>query len=260
MYHQYMLKDFTKYAPTTIALVGDWHADAEWALPTVDFISKAGADIIISVGDFGFWPRFNHGQHFLKALDDKLAQVNIPLWWVDGNHEDHDILNLLPVGENGLRAVTRHIHHIPRGFRWEWDGFMWMGLGGAASVDREDRVEGVDWFEAERISEEDAAYASRPGAVQVMVTHEGVFGAPPLDMKLSKVSMWPAATIQESNEIRGRLTDVVDVVKPKYLFHGHHHTAYSCTKDGTVIRGLHCNGASLWENVFFIDVAGARCM
>ena len=252
-----MMKDFTKVVPEVIALAGDWHSDTLWAVNAVEVAHEVGAELVISVGDFGYWPQFSHGVHFLDTLTQKLAAYNMTLWFVDGNHEDHAALRELPVDADGLRTITSYIKHIPRGFRWTWDGTTWMGLGGAVSVDRDWREAGVDWFPLEVITEQDATYAVREGNVDVMVTHEATMGVPFL---LSGPSSWPADALVDANRVRQRLTEVVETVNPNYLFHGHHHCAYSGDNGhGTMVRGLHCNGSSMSDNLFFVDATGARC-
>lgn len=254
------MMDYTNHSPDLVALVGDWHGDTEWAVAAVDLLAEVGVPLVISVGDFGYWPHFTKGPSYLAALTARLEAHNMVLWWVDGNHEDHEELKRQPVAENGLRPITSRIFHIPRGFRWTWEGTTWMGLGGAVSVDQDVRVAGVDWFPSEKISKQDATYATRPGNVDVMVTHEGTVGASLLDARLSGPSMWDKDILVEANANRMRLTEVVEAVKPNFLFHGHHHINYSDKNGDTLVRGLSCNGSSMGDNITVVDTTGARCM
>jgi hypothetical protein len=42
------------------------------------------------------------------------------LLFADGDHEDHDRLNGLPIdSDTALRKITNHIRHLPRGYRWK---------------------------------------------------------------------------------------------------------------------------------------------
>lgn len=68
--------------------------------------------------------------------------------FVDGNHENHDLLDALAVSHwNGGRAHVLpgrpHVIHLMRGQFYEVpDRGRWFVMGGARSQDREWRIEG----------------------------------------------------------------------------------------------------------------------
>lgn len=51
-------------------------------------------DFVIVCGDFGYWDRSREQEYWLNWL----AQKNFTLLFVDGNHENYDLLAELPVG------------------------------------------------------------------------------------------------------------------------------------------------------------------
>jgi hypothetical protein len=153
-------------------LAGDWHGNIPFAMSQIDRIHTAGAQLIVQLGDFGFWRDDPATRKYLSRLDRRLATRDMQLVWIDGNHEDHERLNQIPIdAETGLRPITPRITHIPRGYRWDWDGTTWMGLGGAHSVDRLDRVPGQSWWPQEHLTHEQVTFASRPGRVLRYADH-----------------------------------------------------------------------------------------
>ncbi|WP_096303532.1 metallophosphoesterase [Jatrophihabitans sp. GAS493] len=107
------------FQPDRIAVAGDWHGNLWWAQQAIDRAAAAQAQVIVQLGDFGFWTMTPATRKFLQRLEARLDEHNIRLLFVDGNHEDHDRLNARPINpDTGLRLITDHIHHLPRGVRW----------------------------------------------------------------------------------------------------------------------------------------------
>ncbi len=77
-------------------LVGDLHANTGAAFEVLDHAAEIGADLVLQVGDYGWWPRADWGRKCIRKVDRRLALRGLDLWWVDGNHEDFDRLNALP--------------------------------------------------------------------------------------------------------------------------------------------------------------------
>jgi hypothetical protein len=88
--------------------------------------------VILQLGDFGY----TLDAAFMRRVERTLARTGLHLVFVDGNHEAFTYLYRYPIGGNGLRTLTPHIHQLPRGFRWTWAGVRFLALGGAYSVDR----------------------------------------------------------------------------------------------------------------------------
>ncbi len=126
-----------------VLLVGDTHANIRWLTRTViPSAVRKNADLILQVGDFGWWPGNDVGDAFIAPA----RQSPVPFWWIDGNHEHHDDLvrrrdaagldrvEPLPLGGN--------LTHLPRGARLDLDGVRGLVCGGAHSIDRQLRNPG----------------------------------------------------------------------------------------------------------------------
>ncbi len=87
-----------------------------------------------------------------------LRELPVTVLFIDGNHEHHQRLNDLPVDEwmgGKVHFIESDIIHLMRGQVYEIDGVRFFTFGGAYSVDRYVRTEGIDWFPEEIPSREE---------------------------------------------------------------------------------------------------------
>ena len=215
-------------------MAGDWHGEEEWAVSVIRRVPRllAGESqrIVLHLGDFGIWPD-QAGKDYLSRVSAALAEAGAELWFVDGNHEDFPQLDKLDEnpGPDGRVMVVPRVMHLLRGYRWNWHGLTWLACGGAVSLDRAVRTEGVDWWPEEEITTAQEIAISAGGHADVMVCHDcpsGVahtFAHPPPE--------WAAEDLARNDAHRRRLQRIVDSVMPAYLMHGHLHRAYQRTCD-----------------------------
>jgi Calcineurin-like phosphoesterase superfamily domain len=168
-----------------VLIVGDLHCNTGAVIQVIDCAADFGADLIVQVGDFGFWPRIESGRKFLRKAEARLDRHGLQLWWVDGNHDDLQALRTRPVEPDGRRRVSDHIWHLPRGHGWVWGDTMWVAGGGAVSVDRYGRTEGVSWFRDEALTDADVDQIVADGAADVLVAHDALWGEGVLGRRLS---------------------------------------------------------------------------
>lgn len=214
-------------------VVGDLHANTATALQVFDYAAAVSADVILQVGDFGFWPRTEPGRKFLRKTEARLAQLGLDLWWVDGNHDDLKALRTRPVEVHGRRRVSEHMWHLPRGHRWSWGDTIWVAAGGAVSVDRYGRTEGVSWFRDEELTDAEVDQIVAGGPADVVVSHDAPWGVATLQRSLGldlpvsdRDSWWPDDLLEESDIHMRRVRRLVDGVGASRVFHGHHHVRY----------------------------------
>ena len=201
--------------PRRIVVAGDWHGDEEWAVSVIrrvpSLLAGESQRLILHLGDFGIWPD-KAGEVYLDRVSEALAGAGAELWFVDGNHEDFDRLDQLDrkPGPDGRVTVVPRIMHLPRGYRWSWQGLTWLACGGAVSLDRAVRVEGVDWWPQEEITTAQEVTLSSSGHADVMVCHDcpsGVahtFAHPPAD--------WAPEDLARNDAHRRRVQRIVDAV------------------------------------------------
>lgn len=118
-------------------------------------------DTMIICGDFGcVWDGGNGDDFWLNWLD------SLP-WmtcFVDGNHENFDLLNQYPVEEwNGgkVHKVREHIVHLIRGEMYTIEDISFFVFGGGVSHDAQYRTEHVNWWRQELPTHEEVANAMK---------------------------------------------------------------------------------------------------
>ncbi|OWR29231.1 metallophosphatase [Saccharibacillus sp. O23] len=134
-------------------------------------------DYVIVVGDFGLiWNLDAEDRFWLKWLDRTKSFTTL---FIDGNHENFDLLERFPEEEwNGgkARRINDSVLHLTRGQVFELEGLTLFAFGGAASHDREFRKEGVSWWAREMPSETEYAEGLRnlerhDWKVDIVLTH-----------------------------------------------------------------------------------------
>ena len=99
-------------------------------------------DYVIICGDFGgVWDGSNEEKYWIKWLKSK----NFTTLFIDGNHENFEMLYNLPTVDFGgsiAHKVDDGIYHLIRGEVYNIDGKKFFVFGGASSHDKELRTEG----------------------------------------------------------------------------------------------------------------------
>lgn len=239
-----------------VALVGDSHANEKWTRRVIEGLAADGVDMVVQLGDFGWWPQ----KWFAKNVSRAAVIAGITVCFIDGNHEDHEHLRFCA----DLRSPDREpadpvemypsLWYLPRGCAWEWHGVRFRALGGAFSVDHGVRTPGYDLFPAEEVpSYSDAERAISAGPADVLLCHDH----PALGYRLKGLPI-PDVDERTSAQVRQLLAEVVKAIQPKVVVHGHWHRAYQTERDGITITGLDCDGTDQAVAVLDLDTLKTR--
>lgn len=134
-------------------------------------------DIVIIAGDFGLiWDLQKEDRFWLKWLDEVKPFTTV---FIDGNHENFDLLEQFPVEQwNGgqVHRINASVLHLMRGQVYTIEEKRFFTFGGAASHDREYRTEGKSWWAREMPSAEEYQYGLQQlekhnWDVDVVITH-----------------------------------------------------------------------------------------
>ena len=134
-------------------LKGDIHGNLFEVIEFINRFELGENDNIIILGDCGIAWRKDR-----KDLDQNIKLWNeysngVKLYFLDGNHENFNILNSLPI-ENNMGKIADNIYHLRRGQIYEFEGKKILVCGGADSIDKYRRVENFTWWKEETISQE----------------------------------------------------------------------------------------------------------
>lgn len=220
-----------------ILFLGDIHGDpywAKWAFKQAQFFE---VDVIVQLGDLGYWEHEPGGKEFMDLLQSYADECGMDFWWIDGNHENFDWLYDYPLDNNGRRPIRPNVIHIPRGHTWEWDGIKFLAFGGSYSIDRYRRKLGVSYWKQEMPTVAEVDAALEVGKVDVMLTHDVPEGT---DLSGLLGPSWKvyANKFIECGTVRNRLRDVWNIAQPNWLFHGHYHRRNDTVLGNTRIVGL----------------------
>lgn len=203
---------------------GKWSTADEVIASAVE--QHPGTSHIIQCGDLadGWYSRH-------RAMRWNPNTTNLPIHWVDGNHECHDKID---VGDLNPRLNYQH-----RGSVTDLDGRAVMFFGGAHSIDRNQRIPHVSWWPQENITQAqlDAALAYE-GDIDIMITHDRPDNFP-----------WPdflKGDMKEGRWNRLALQQLWEKFRPRFLFHGHHHWGYDIEHEGTRIISCPIIESGLW--------------
>lgn len=235
-----------------IMFLGDTHGDNAFTKSALTFCSENGIDRVVQVGDFGYWPRINAGQNFIHEVAKRSADVGVPLYWLDGNHEDHKVLQgKVPDPVDFVRiadkyARERPIWYIPRGMSWEWEGTRFGAFGGAFSIDRYRRFEDdgrYGWFANEMPDESKIAGL---GKVDVLLTHDAPIVPPVMFGRGFKTDA--TSTLSQNTVLKA-----LKASQATLLVHGHWHVNERYVAAGVAVQGLDCNYSSLYDAAVVFD-------
>ena len=159
-----------------VYVTGDMHGDiSRFDSPAIKQLKKG--DTLIVCGDFGFiWDNSKIEQKILK----KLAGKKFNICFIDGTHENFEILNSLPVSVwNGgkVHHLGGNLYHLMRGQIFKIDNMTFFTMGGGESPDIDIRFETGTWSDKEIPTREELIEGvenlqKHGGKVDIIVSHE----------------------------------------------------------------------------------------
>jgi len=190
-------------------------------------------DYVIIAGDFGaIWSE--------RTLVENLryyTELPFTVLFVDGNHENFNLLNAYPVEIwNGgkVHKIKPNIIHLMRGQVFEIEGKTIFTFGGATSIDRDYRIEGRSWWPQELPTydelDEGIANLKRYGnKVDYIITHSCG----------QRALMYPKLRIYAGVKIAcpesHLLSNFEDIVQFKHWYFGHFHIDAQLSDKYTVL-------------------------
>lgn len=258
---------------------GDSHGDLNYLEILIDKAVRFDVPIVFILGDFGYWEHSPDGALFLTRLQEHLASAGITLIFIDGNHDNHPLLwhRYQQYTDDGFIIIRPNLLYAPRGHTWQWGMAKMLSIGGAYSIDKDWRVgsynmvydafidEGYShsqaakaaepyemWWPTELITPEDKQRCMNVGKVDVVLSHD--VGT---DVDMNKIMISHGRsnikTDLMSYKNRMELQDIIDVVEPWAIHHGHWHVRYNDKVHGRTYHGYDCNlrVSDAWNVVTF---------
>lgn len=224
-----------------VLLVGDLHGSPDALVEAFQMAYEHRVQAIIQLGDYGYgWRLDGNGECSFAELTSEMAlEASIPFYFIDGNHENFDLLETKPVGSDGLRLVAWMVWHIPRGATLKVGETTFLALGGAYSVDKPHRTLGVSWWPQEMITQDDVDKAILAGPADVLLTHDVPYGIQDDLELISRLnSMFGIGAAERSLDNQRLISKVLASCGAQRVFHGHLHRAYDAQLGEVAVTGL----------------------
>ncbi|MFL0198593.1 metallophosphatase [Clostridium sp. WILCCON 0269] len=191
--------------------------------------SMTKEDYVIICGDFGgIWNNSTEELNWRKWLEKK----NFTTLWVDGNHENFELLNKYPVTKwNGgkIHRISDSIIHLIRGQVFNIAGLKFFAMGGGESIDKYNRVEGKTWWREELPSKDEYEEAldnldKNNWNVDFVITHTA-------SIEIMKQMCW----IKENNPLNTFFNMLQTELNYKHWYFGHFHDDIDIDEKHTLV-------------------------
>lgn len=222
-----------------VFLTGDTHGDLTKIIDFIKRFDLKSRDNIIILGDFGiFWRKDKKdSEYWINYYEENCNDVD--LYWIDGNHENFDIINSWNINKNLIYDNSKHIHYCPRGFETFIDidcgdhieARKALFIGGADSVDKFRRINHLSWWENETITDKDIENIK--GSYYYVFSH----CCPRSVFEDNKVFLCTISNINENNTIHqseDKLEELKNKILVKEWWFGHYHV------NRDLDNGYHC--------------------
>lgn len=252
-----------------VLLAGDTHGNERHMRRLFTHAASVGAERIIQVGDFGFgweWEGVDDERRctFTTRVSTLVQEHGIELWWLDGNHENFDLLELelaaVSVADDGTYELRPGVRYLPRGSRPVITGVRALVCGGGVSIDRRWRTAGTSWWPQEVITEADVARCRESGTARVLLSHDMPWEVTVIDRHMA--DSWGEEIRHGVYTNRTRLSQVLVACGADLVVHGHLHHRYDewvrVGDRSVLVRGLDCDDTPMEACTMQLELRGGR--
>lgn len=212
------MKKITLDGNKQLILLGDIHGDWIELLYRIQ-VKKIENSIIFSVGDLGIGFKETKEQEYALAekLNKEFNDKNINFYSIRGNHDNPYFFK----GEQ--RICLENFQLIEDYSILEYNDKKIQAIGGAISIDRTGRKEGVSYWEEERVKYKKELLEK----VDVLITHTAPSWCFPQKFN-QMVYGWAgedAYLLEELTDERAVMDEIFKICNPKYHYYGHFHSS-----------------------------------
>lgn len=245
-----------KIEAKTIHVMGDMHGEVDLLNYYID---ESYPEVLILLGDCGFfWTKkeLQGDGCFHYVLDtyafDNLQPKATRIFWLAGNHDHWDHLDFA-YGRNtkGPIEIKPNVYYCPIGSQLTINNKNCLFVGGAFSIDKAWRTEGISWWSGETLTDKDFKFIEENvESVDIVFSH-----TIPNEWEVLRQSVYDM--IKFTDPSREVLSKILNKYKPNYWFAGHWHRYRSDRHEGTEWTVLNTFSPGLEDGGrFAIDISG----
>ena len=223
-----------------IIAIGDVHGEfSKMQKGMVDIMESAGEPVnFVQVGDFGLGfekPQRDHAR--LTTINHFLKEKNSHLWVIRGNHDNPAFW------QQGCGYEFSNIHFVPDDEIRVIEGKTCYFAGGAVSVDRSRRTQGIDYWAGEICNGRNLlGFKER---IDILFTHDVYHPVSPFNTTSDTLKYWcerdenlMADTIKSQHEMMFLYHHVYDSNPNFSWYHGHYHESHLTVNGGQKTHSL----------------------
>lgn len=225
-----------EYNTQNLYVLGDTHS-----LDCIDLLKHYDLNdfILIHVGDAGEgFHHINRDAAELNRLEQYCEEHRGQIFIVRGNHSDPAFFN----PEHIFNSTLKHIEFVPDYSYKNINGKVFLFVGGATSIDRQNRIVDRDYWT-------DEVFVLKPDyknldPCDILITHSSGSNEFPIDDGFSRISGWFKNDRFLKDELIAERQDIqklYDHVSPRVHCWGHFHEVSSEYVEGTWQRCLDIN-------------------
>ena len=223
-----------------IIAIGDVHGEfKEMQSKMMGIMESAGEPVnFVQVGDFGLGFERPKKDHDRLTTLNYLLEVNYShLWVIRGNHDNPAFWQW------GCGYEFSNIHFVPDDEIRVIEGKTCYFAGGAVSVDRCKRTQGIDYWAGEICNERNLlGFKER---IDILFTHDVYHPVSPFGTSSDTMKYWCErdenlmGDIIQSQIGMKYLYDSIYNINPNFSwYHGHYHEPHVTNNDGQVVHSL----------------------
>ena len=213
-----------------VLLQGDTHSEPTSAENANRIALETGVDAIVQAGDFAYkYDTIEKGRRFLEEC----SKGPVPWIFIRGNHDDtkwlRDFNNGELIGDTPIE-IYPNVWWCPDGTVLQFANKTMLMVGGAISVDSDERYGGVEYWEDEGIPY-GLLYQDIPKA-DILVSHDA-----PSEVAYKVID----GTNKEdsmSDSNRRTLQEIFEASGAQTLIHGHYHHGHETDHENRKFIGL----------------------
>jgi len=227
---------FKKFKKDMILFIGDIHGDFYFLDETCHYVENS---LIVQVGDCGLgFHSVNYEQEHLKKINNTCVQNNNQLLLLFGNHDSRNRFAFFREKNIFNNILFLNDYEIV-----EYGDKKIQFIGGAISIDRTARREGISYWEGEKVVFE----KEKCQKVDILVTHTAPSWCFPQQFN-EMVYGWAredAYLIEDLTDERAVMDEIFKICKPSLHLYGHFHSSVTERINGCMHKLLDIN--EIWS-------------